>query len=70
MKTESRSSGRRNLNATVAKMHAVYGKRLKPEDYSALLVETTETDPAFAASLRTESAYAQMQAEIAENAVT
>ena len=46
MKTEGRSSGRRNLNATVAKMHAVYGKRLKPEDYSALLGCTSVSDAA------------------------
>ena len=40
------SSGRRNLNATVAKMHAVYGKRLKQEDYSALLSCTSVSDAA------------------------
>jgi TonB-dependent receptor len=34
--------------------------------YDIGLVETTETDPAFAARLRTEAAYAQMQAEIVD----
>ena len=43
---EKKSSGRRNLNATVAKMHAVYGKRLKQEDYSALLSCTSVSDAA------------------------
>ncbi|HEY6643957.1 TonB-dependent receptor domain-containing protein [Povalibacter sp.] len=33
--------------------------------YDIGLVETTETDPAFAARLRTEAAYAQVQAEVA-----
>lgn len=37
---------KRNLNATVAKMHAVYGKRLKQEDYSALLSCSTVSDAA------------------------
>lgn len=37
---------KRNLNATVAKLHAVYGKRLKQEDYSALLSCTTVADAA------------------------
>jgi len=32
--------------------------------YDIVLIETTETDPAFAAQLRTEAAYAQMQAEL------
>ncbi|MCI7767589.1 MAG: V-type ATPase subunit [Oscillospiraceae bacterium] len=41
-----KSRGRRNLNATVAKMHAVYGKRLKQEDYSALLSCTSVSDAA------------------------
>ncbi len=34
--------------------------------YDIGLIETTETDPAFTAQLRTESAYAQMQAEVAD----
>jgi outer membrane receptor protein involved in Fe transport len=34
--------------------------------YGIGLVETTETDPAFAARLRTEAAYAQMQAEVVD----
>lgn len=34
--------------------------------YDIGLIETTESDPAFAASLRTEAAYAQVQAEIRE----
>jgi hypothetical protein len=34
--------------------------------YDIGLVETTESDPAFAASLRTEAAYAQLQAELRE----
>lgn len=34
--------------------------------YDIGLIETTETDPAFTAGLRTESAYAQMQAELAD----
>lgn len=41
-----KSHGRRNLNATVAKMHAVYGKRLKQEDYSALMSCTSVSDAA------------------------
>ncbi len=36
------------------------------DHYDIGLIETTETDPAFTAQLRTESAYAQMQAEIAD----
>ncbi|MCI7232911.1 MAG: V-type ATPase subunit [Oscillospiraceae bacterium] len=40
------SAGSRNLNATVAKMHAIYGKRLKQEDYSALLSCTSVSDAA------------------------
>jgi hypothetical protein len=36
------------------------------EFYDIGLVETTETDPAFTALLRTESAYAQLQAEVAD----
>lgn len=43
---DKKSRGRRNLNATVAKMHAVYGKRLKQEDYSALLSCTSVSDAA------------------------
>lgn len=43
---EKKSTGRRNLNATVAKMHAVYGKRLRQEDYSALLSCTSVSDAA------------------------
>lgn len=35
-----------NLNATVAKLHAVYGKRLKPEDYSALISCTSVNEAA------------------------
>ena len=42
-KKKSRS---RNLNATVAKMHAVYGKRLKADDYSALMSCTSVSDAA------------------------
>jgi outer membrane receptor protein involved in Fe transport len=34
--------------------------------YGIGLIETTETDPAFTAGLRTESAYSQMQAELAD----
>ncbi|HEY0683573.1 MAG TPA: TonB-dependent receptor [Steroidobacter sp.] len=34
------------------------------EEYGIGLIETTETDPAFTASLRTEAAYAQFQAEL------
>lgn len=34
------------------------------EEYGIGLIETTETDPAFAASLRTEAAYAQFQTEL------
>lgn len=34
--------------------------------YDIGLIETTETDPAFAAALRTESAYTQMQAELTD----
>lgn len=36
------------------------------EFYDIGLVETTETDPAFTALLRTESAYTQLQAEVAD----
>ncbi|MGN0638158.1 MAG: V0D/AC39 family V-type ATPase subunit [Huintestinicola sp.] len=41
-----KGSGRRNLNATMAKMHAVYGKRLRQEDYYALLSCTSVSDAA------------------------
>lgn len=34
------------------------------DEYGIGLIETTETDPAFTASLRTEAAYAQFQAEV------
>jgi len=34
------------------------------EEYGIGMIETTETDPAFTASLRTEAAYAQVQAEL------
>ena len=43
---EKRSACRRNLNATVAKMHAVYGRRLRQEDYNALLSCTSVSDAA------------------------
>jgi len=36
------------------------------EYYKIALIESTETDPAFAASLKTNAAYAQLQAEVAE----
>lgn len=44
--SKSRDAGGRRLNATVAKMHAVYGKRLKNEDYSALMSCTSVADAA------------------------
>jgi len=34
------------------------------DEYGIFMTETTETDPAFTASLRTEAAYAQLQAEL------
>ena len=46
MQNKKKSSVHRNLNATVAKMHAIYGKRLKAEDYSALMSCTSVTDAA------------------------
>lgn len=46
MTEKKHSAGKRNLNATVAKMHAVYGKRLRQEDYSALLSCTSVSDAA------------------------
>jgi TonB-dependent receptor len=36
------------------------------DEYNIGLIETTETDPAFTAQLRTEAAYAQAQAEVAD----
>lgn len=43
---EKRKTDGRRLNATVAKLHAVYGKRLRQEDYSALLSCTSVSDAA------------------------
>lgn len=43
---KKQNSGSRNLNATVAKLHAIYGKRLKAEDYSALMSCTSVADAA------------------------
>lgn len=39
-------TGRRNLNATVAKLHAIYGKRLKADDYTALMNCTSVAEAA------------------------
>lgn len=46
MNPKGKDAGGRKLNATVAKMHAVYGKRLKNEDYSALMSCTSVADAA------------------------
>lgn len=46
VKDNSGAADKRNLNATLAKMHAIYGKRLKSEDYSAMLSCTTVADAA------------------------
>lgn len=46
MTEKNKKERARNLNATVAKMHAVYGKRLRQEDYLALLACPTVSDAA------------------------
>ncbi len=46
MTEKKRRTVKSNLNATVAKMHAVYGKRLKQEDFAALLSCTSVSDAA------------------------
>lgn len=46
LKEKNKKEKPRNLNATVAKMHAVYGKRLRQEDYMALLACPTVSDAA------------------------
>lgn len=43
---EKKNSSHRNLRATVAKMHARYGKRLRQEDYSALMSCTSVAEAA------------------------
>ncbi len=46
MKERRYTADKRNLNATVAKLHAIYGKRLRQENYSALLSCTSVADAA------------------------
>jgi TonB-dependent receptor len=68
-----RDSTRRSFQIVAPSSLPNYVAMLRPDlllsqtvvdEYGIGLIETTETDPAFAASLRTEAAYAQLQAEV------
>ncbi len=56
-----------NLNATVAKLHAVYGKRLSQGDYTALMNCTSVSDAA--AYLKKNTHYSRTLQDLDENTV-
>lgn len=59
---EKKHHAHRSLRATVAKMHAIYGKRLRQEDYSALMSCTSVADAA--GYLKKNTRYSQALANV------